>query len=104
MRRGASNVVDFEGCGFGDYRNSPVVKVLYSKCLPQSDKNLRCFDSRNGTQKVTHVDPNRADGRRIAQSNANGIHVITHEIFEANPVIHISAVIECHQTQMFIDW
>jgi hypothetical protein len=49
---------------------------MRSKWLPQSNKDLRGFNSRQGIQVMSDIDPHWPNRRRIPQANADRVGVV----------------------------
>ena len=77
--------------------------VKRSKCLPQGYEYLRGFDSAQSVEVVPEVDPDRADGRGIAQAYSEGVCVVRSEVAESDVLKNISSVIKGHQSKPFPD-
>src|SRR5207253_1582161 len=103
MQQFASNCAGAAAAWVRDDRNNPEVNVQYSKCLPQSDKDLCGLDARYGRQIVSKINADWTDWRRIAEAESNGVGVAEAKIVHADSIEDISAVIKHRQAQSFLE-
>src|SRR5262245_31706772 len=89
-----------DALGDGDTHDHQAVKVECSKCLPQCNEELRCFNAGDRIQVAADIKSDRAHRRNVAKSHADVIAVLAHEVFEADPVEYISAVVEHCKSQV----
>src|SRR5262249_43305569 len=83
-------------------RSNSEVKVRYSKRLPQSNKDLCCFNAGHRTQIAADVDPDWAHWCRISKANADRVAILTGKVLEPDTVENISAVIESDEAQTLL--
>src|SRR4051812_4279258 len=80
--------------------NPAEIVVLRSKCLPQSDEQLRVLDSRRRIQVVSYVNAHRTDRRRVAKADSERVRVLP---IQAQSAEDVATVIKGCDAQSFFD-
>src|SRR5579862_3847726 len=77
--------------------------MLFLKCLPQRDEILCGVDAGNRIEVAAKVDPDGADRRGVAKSDADGVRVIVDKVRKINRAVNIAPVVKDHAAQRLHD-
>src|ERR1700752_2312206 len=74
-----------------------------SERLPQSHEVLRRLEARSGVEIPPYVETHGTHGRVVSEPESNRVRVVVQEFAEIDRSVYVTAVIEDHAPEPFLD-
>src|SRR6516162_3449693 len=78
-----------------------VIALLES--LPDGNEVLRRTKARHWIQIASHIKPYRSNGRRITQSQADGVGIVSGEVMQIDGAVDVAPIVKNHSSQRLDD-